>query len=284
MTGRHLLAVVGALAAWWPLPLPAAEAERPLWELGIAGGGGWFPDYPAAAQNHWQGIALPTFIYRGEILRSDESGLRGRFLRGERVQLDVSLSGALPADSSDNKAREGMPDLDLMGEIGPNLRLILLREEDVSRLDLDFGFRAAFTTDFSGVDYRGLVFAPELSWKRLDLLRAGSRLRFGIGPIFASEPYMDYFYEVKPRYARDDRPAYRAKAGYLGTRLQGSYRMPVTERLSMVVGGRLEGFWGAANEDSPLFREKVNAAAVAGFSYSLYQSDARTTVNYDPLD
>ena len=77
---------------------------------------------------------------------------------------------------------------------------------------------------------------------------------------------------------------YDADAGYLGTRLQGSYRFPVTERLSLVVGGRLEGFWGATNEDSPLFRDKVNAAALAGFSYSLYRSDARTAVSYDPLD
>lgn len=272
------------MLAAWPLSLCAAESERPLWELGIAAGGGWFPDYPAASQNHFQAAALPTFVYRGDFLRSDESGLRGRFLRGQRVQIDVSLNGAVPTKSSDNNARQDMPDLDLMGELGPNLRLILLRQEDVSRLDLDFGFRAAFSTDFSTIDYRGLVFAPELAWKRLDLLRDGSRLRLGIGPVFASQRYMDYFYEVKPRYAREGRPAYDASAGYLGTRLQGSYRFPVTERLSLVVGGRLEGFWGATNEDSPLFRDKVNAAVLAGFSYSLYQSDARTTVSYDPLD
>ncbi len=284
MRARWSAVLVAAVVACFPLHLGAAEAERPLWEVGVAAGGGWFPDYPAASQNHWLGIALPTFVYRGEILRSDESGLRGRFLRGERVQLDVSLGGALPADSSDNRARDGMPDLDLMGEIGPNLRIILQRVEDVSRLDLDFGLRAAFSTDFSAIDYRGFVFAPELSWKRLDLLVAGSRLRLGIGPIFASQHYMDYFYEVKPRYAREDRPAYDADPGYLGSRLQGSFRLPVTDRLSAFVGGRLEGFWGAANEDSPLFRDKVNAAALAGFAFALYRSDARTTVSYDPLD
>lgn len=282
--GGFAMILAGLLLGLRPDGLLAGEAERPLWELGIAGGGGWFPDYPAASQNHVQAIVLPTVVYRGQVLRSDETGVTGRFFRGDRVQLDLSLSGAPPANSDDNRAREGMPDLDLMGEIGPSLRFILDRREGVSRLDLEIGMRAAFTTDFSGIDYRGLVFAPELAWKRLDLLVTGSRLRLGVGPIFANRTYMDYFYEVKPRYARAGRPAYDAEAGYLGTRLQGSYRLPVTERLSLVVGGRLEGFWGAANQDSPLFRDKVNVAALAGFSYSLYQSDARTTVHEDPLD
>lgn len=281
MTARILLFLVVLLPS---VPLMAAEADRPLFELGLAGGAGWFPDYPAASQNHVQGIVLPFVIYRGEVFRSDESGVRGRFLRGERVQLDLSLGGALPADSDDNRAREGMPDLDLMGEIGPNLRLILRREEGVSRLDLDLGLRAAFTTDFAGIEYRGLVFEPELSWKRLDLGLEDSRLRLGIGPIFADGRYMDYFYEVKPRYARAGRPAFNADAGYLGTRLQGSYRVAVSERLSLVAGGRVEGFWGAENDDSPLFKKNVNLAVLAGFSYSLYQSAARSKVSYDPLD
>jgi outer membrane protein len=281
---RAVRAVAALLLAAAVTPVAAAETERPLLELGLAGGAGWFPDYPAAGQNHWQGIVLPFITYRGEILRADETGVRGRFLRGDRVQLDISLGGALPADSDDNNAREDMPDLDLMGEIGPNLRLILLRHEGVSRLDLDLSLRAAFTTDFSDIVYEGVVLAPELAWKRLDLLVPGSRLRMGIGPLFGSDRYMDYFYEVEPRFERPNRPEFEAEAGYLGTRLQGSWNVPVTDRFSLVGGGRLEGFWGARNDDSPLFKEDVNVSVVGGFSYSFYQSATRTRVTYDPLD
>ena len=110
-------------------------------------------------KSDFQAAALPTFVYRGDFLRSDESGLRGRFLRGQRVQLDVSLNGAVPVKSSDNNAREDCP-TSTCWVIGPNLRFILLRQEDVSRLDLEFGFRAAFSTDFSTIDYRGLVLHP----------------------------------------------------------------------------------------------------------------------------
>src|SRR5690606_39938878 len=55
---------------------------KPLWEVGVAGGAGWLPDYPAAGQNHFNGIALPYLVYRGEFLRADEKGLvRGRFVK-----------------------------------------------------------------------------------------------------------------------------------------------------------------------------------------------------------
>ena len=43
--------------------------EKPLWEIGVVGGGGWLPDYPAADQNHLQGLVLPYAIYRGDFLR-----------------------------------------------------------------------------------------------------------------------------------------------------------------------------------------------------------------------
>ena len=139
MRARWFAVLVAAVVACFPLHLGAAEAERPLWEVGVAAGGGWFPDYPAASQNHWLGIALPTFVYRGEILRSDESGLRGRFLRGERVQLDVSLGGALPARP--HLARLAAPAAD-QAECGDDHRLAgarLTRHHGEPRMRLDDG-------------------------------------------------------------------------------------------------------------------------------------------------
>ncbi|MFC7554522.1 MipA/OmpV family protein [Pseudoroseomonas wenyumeiae] len=92
---------------------------QPVLEAGIGGGGGWLPDYPAAGQNHLQGLAFPYVIYRGEILRSDDRGVRSRFYSSEGIGLDLSFSGAFPSRSDDNKARRGMPDLDWQGEVGP---------------------------------------------------------------------------------------------------------------------------------------------------------------------
>jgi len=129
-----------------------AATSQPLYEIGIIGIGGNFPDYPASSQNHWKGIAAPYLIYRGDFLKADETGLRGRLLRSDRVELNVSVSGSLPTSSSDNRAREGMPDLDLMGEIGPSLRFKLARWANRNKLDLDLPIRAVFTTDFKSIE------------------------------------------------------------------------------------------------------------------------------------
>ena len=53
---------------------------------------------------------------------------------------------------------------------------------------------------------------------------------------------------VEERFARPGRPAYDAAGGYLGTRLTFSYRRPITGRISVGGGGRIENFSGATNE------------------------------------
>lgn len=268
-----------------PLPPAAKEAAAPpLLEVGLSGGGGWLPDYPAADQNHLKGIVVPFVTYRGEFLRSDETGVRTRFYKTPRFELDVSLDGAFPTSSDDNRAREGMKDLDLTGEIGPDLRITLDRQERRSRAELEIPLRGFFTADLDGINYRGLVFAPEVAYRRLDLLVDGSLLRVGAGPVFATGGVMDYFYDVEPRFARQGRPEHESQGGYLGSRLQGSFALPLTERFSLTLGGRLDGFWGATNDDSPLFQRNHNASVAGGFSFSLYRSERRARAGEDPLD
>lgn len=267
------------------VPASAQDVRLPVFEAGIGGGAGWVPDYPAAGQNHFQGIPFPYVIYRGEILRSDDQGIRGRFYNTDRLGLDLSFSGAFPSSSSRNRAREGMPDLDWQGEVGPALRLTLWRSTvSPQRLNLELPARAVFSTDLSSIHYRGFVFSPELAYQHQNALLAGARFRLGVGPIFATRRLMDYFYEVEPQYVRPDRAAYDAKAGYLGTRMQFSYRVPVTEKISLVGGGRVEAFHGAANEESPLFRRDWNFSLALGLSWSFYRSERTVASSADPFD
>jgi outer membrane scaffolding protein for murein synthesis (MipA/OmpV family) len=263
---------------------PSLTVGRPLLELGVAGAVGWLPDYPGSDENHVKGIAAPYLIYRGDILRADREGLRGRFFRGRHTELDVSLSGALPASSEDNEAREDMPDLDLMGEIGPDYRITLQHLPARQRVDLDLALRGVFTTDFEEITYRGLVVHPELGFRRLDVAYPGALLRVGIGPIFATGRFMDYFYDVEPRFAEAGREEFEADAGYVGSRLQGSFTVPLNARFSLIAGGRVDALWGATNRDSPLVKEPVNLSLVTGFAWSFYQSDVRSRRVEDPLD
>ena len=265
-------------------PAAAQEVRRPLLEAGVFTGGGLIPDYPAADQSRARPLVLPWLVYRGDLIQSDERGLRGRLYRATDLELTLNANGALAARSSGG-AREGMADLDYLGEIGPSLRWTPWRSEDrATRLTLDLPVRAVFGTDLSRIRHRGFVFAPEFALERARVFTAEDRVRVGIGPVFATGPLMDYWYRVRPEEARPGRPAYQAEGGYLGTRLQFSYRTPVTPRVWLTVGGRVENFSGARNADSPLFRSEWNAALIGGVSFTLFQSGASVATRPEALE
>jgi outer membrane scaffolding protein for murein synthesis (MipA/OmpV family) len=292
--GATVLAAAAALLAAAGRPAAAQRGDaaaaldgprRPLLEAGVFGGGALLPDYPAAGQSHLRPLVLPWLVYRGDLLRSDERGVRGQVYRSADLEFTLNFNGALASRSSDNRAREGMPDLDYLGEVGPSLRWVAWRDAgNRSRLVVETPVRAVFGTDLQRVRFRGVVFAPEVALERGDLLFPGARARVGIGAVFASGLLMDYWYQVRGENARPGRPAYDASGGYLGLRLQYSYRVPVTERLWVTLGGRLESFSGATNAGSPLFRDAFNATVVGGLSFTLYRTDAHVAPGSDPFE
>ena len=254
----------------------AEEQQKPLFELGVAGGIANLPDYPAAGQNHWHGIALPYVAYRGDFLRSDDKGLiRGRFVHTDDVELDVSLNGSFPTRSRGNDARRGMPDLDYLVEIGPRLQATLARAARDAKIDLELPIRAVFSTDFSSVDHRGFTFAPQLAYQNDRFLDAPIKLKLGIGPIFGSAALMDYFYEVTPTFATATRPAYAVDAGYIGTRLEFGMTSAIFPRTRAFLASRIDVHRGAANEDSPLFRDRMTYSIGLGLIVSVFQSEHR---------
>lgn len=265
-------------------PATPPQAARPLLEAGVFLGAGLLPAYPAAGRSEPRPLVLPWLIYHGEFLQSTERGLRGRIYRLADLELTLNANGALGSRAGSGGIRSGMADLDPMGEIGPSLRWVAWRDAALSRIVVETPLRAAFTTDFSRIRYRGFLFAPEVAFERTALGAPGARARIGIGPVFASGGLMDYWYRVKPAEARPGRAAYDAGGGYLGLRLQFSYRLPVTDRIWLTAGGRIENFSGAANAASPLFRSDVNATLVAGMTFSFYRSAAMVASDAAPFD
>ena len=269
-----ILPVLGAIVL---LSVTTALAEqKPLFELGVAGGVGYVPDYPAAGQNHFNGIALPFPIYRGDFIRSDSKGLlRGRLIHSQNFELDVSFSGSLDADSDDNDARRGMPDLDYMAEVGPRLQWTFARAARWARMDLELPVRAVFSTDFSSVEHRGFLVEPQLAYQHENFLDTGAKLKLGLSTIFADEGLQDYFYQVDVPFVTDVRPAYDGRAGYLGSRLRLLFLHPVGKRLRLFVAGDLHSHHGASNENSPLYGEDFTYSTGTGLIWSFYQSDRK---------
>jgi MipA family protein len=251
----------------------ARAEEKPLFELGVIGGAGFLPDYPAAGQNHFNGIALPVPIYRGTFLRADSGGVRGRLLHSRDFELDISLGGSLDADSDDNDARIGMPDLDHLAELGPRLQWTLARAARWAKVDLELPVRAVFSTDFSSVEHQGFLFEPQLAYQHGNVFGSGTKLKLGLSMVFADEDLQDYFYDVETRFATAARPAFDGQGGYLGSRLRLLLLHPIGKRLQLFAAGDINSHQGAANEDSPLFREDLTLGAGLGLIWSFYQSD-----------
>ncbi|MBC8018281.1 MAG: MipA/OmpV family protein [Verrucomicrobia bacterium] len=250
---------------------------KPLWELGVAAGGIYSPDYPAADKNSLHGLALPLVIYRGDIFRlGKESIVKGVFIDNDYTELNVSLAASFNANSSDNNARRGMPDLDYLGEIGPQLK-IKLGELYGGKTELQLPVRAVFSTDFRRVDHRGYRFTPKFIYDRQNIFNSSIDLNSSIGSIFATKKLHEYFYRVEPRFATATRPAYEADGGYLGSEITLGLSYGITDRVKAFVGGHVGYYGGAANEDSPLFRQKVNSSIYVAFTWSIFQSDTRVS-------
>ena len=271
--GRKAL-IIGAVLAFSCAGAGTGAAEKPLFELGVVGGGGYLPDYPAAGQNHFNGIALPFPIYRGDFFRSDSKGLlRGRLIHGRDFELDVSLSGSLDADSDDNDARRGMPDLDHMAELGPRIQWTIARAAKWAKIDIELPLRAVFSTDFSSIEHRGYLAEPQIAYQHGNLFESGLKFKLGLSTTFASEGLQDYFYQVDAPFVAGNRALYDAEGGYLGSRVRLSLLYPLGRQLKMFMIGELNSHHGAANEDSPLFREGLNYGGGLGLIWSFYQSD-----------
>lgn len=252
----------------------APPPPLPLWEIGLVGSSATLPDYPGSDRNRVRVLPLPYAIYRGERLRADNGGLRGRYRFTPDVELDLSFGGALPADSDGNPVREGMPDLDLLLEIGPRLTVVFARPEADSSVSVALPVRAVFSTDFSDIDQRGLLIAPELVYSDRQLAGSAWRTRLSIGPVFGTERLMDYFYGVAPALARAARPAYEAKGGYLESRLGFALSRPLSKSFTLFTFLRLSSLEGAANANSPLLRETFNYSGGFGLAYTFRRSQA----------
>lgn len=254
--------------------------NQPLWEAGIIGAAVNSPEYPGSRDNQNNGFAAPYIIYRGEIFRiGDGSAARAVALETSWIEIDLSVDAAFNADSSQDSARAGMPDLDFIFEVGPEVRFKLidktLKNGGTRQLSFALQTRAAFSTDFSSLNHRGWVLHPELSFQQSHVFQPKDRLSLNISPIWASEKLHDYFYQVDREFLTQTRSEYDAKGGYLGLELSAGYTFYASPSLRLFFGFAIDLHQGNANKESPLFFNNNNYSAAAGVMWRFYQSEAR---------
>ncbi len=257
----------------------ASGGDKPLWELGAGASVLHFPAYRGSEESRQWVLPLPYVVYRGEFLKADRRGLRGMFLDTERVELSLSAAASPPASSEDVAVREGMPDLDPTVEIGPALDIHLWRTLDEGRrLTLRLPLRHGFTVE-SNPRSTGWQFTPHLNFDWSDPPGlAGWRLGLLAGPIYGDRRQHGHFYDVAPRHATPDRPAFDARAGYAGMQLVAA----LTKRFpDYWVGGfvRYDTLAGAVFKDSPLVTSRNYLAAGVAVTWILGESSRRVAAD-----
>ena len=273
---RRLLAALALAAA--ALPQAGRAVERPLWEVGVGPVGLYLPDYRGSSQSHGYLYPFPFFAYRGEYFRVDREGIRGVFFQSDRVELDVSMYGTPPVNSS--AARQGMPDLDATVEVdrsSTSCSQATARSTTTTALRLRLPVRAVFAFDPSPHwQNQGWIFYPNLNLDvRPEFLGGRWNVGFSAGPLFGTQKYHEYFYGVPQQFATPDRPAYTATGGYSGATFFASLSRHIGE---FWVGAyvRYDNLSGAVFDQSPLVKQ--NYALGGGIAIAWIFAKSGTTV------
>jgi MipA family protein len=257
----------------------APGGQYPLWEAAVGLVGFTFPDYRGSDQSRSYLLPFPYFIYRGEVFKMDRERVRGLFFRRPWLELDLSLGGSVPVDSSRNDARKGMPDLSPVAELGPSLELILGEKKGDYKTTITLPFRVAGAIDFPQVYGIGWVFTPRLNIDKYNIGGwSGFNLGMSFGPVFGSDAYHDYFYSVKPAYAAPSRPAYSAQGGYGGSQLSIGLSK-YYKKFWVNIFARWDQLDGAVFADSPLY--KKNSSLITGLVFTWIFAESDKTVEAD---
>ncbi len=213
------------------------------------------PFYPGSSQDAAYAFPFPYLRVESEYLNIDQ-GIESKLFRSNKVRLSLSGGLGVPVNSADSTAREGMPDLDLVLQLGPSLDVIFdKRSKGLREFRLELPLRVAVATDFSSTQNIGWLFEPRLVYESRRKHKSGWAYEYTAGLRFATDKYHAYYYDVDPLFATPTRPQYSAAGGYGGlfTDLVASWRQ---RNLIYFAWVRYQYLGGAQYEQSPLFEDK----------------------------
>ena len=269
---------VGSLL-WAALPGLGECAELPLWEAGAGLSVLNIPDYRGSDEQRFYVLPIPYLIYRGEAFRVDGQRVRELLFQSETLQLDLSLNASVPVNSSRNKARQGMPDLDPTVEIGPSLEILLARNQERDwKVTVTIPVRAVLAVNLSRIRGIGWISNPRIN---IDFFNVGPgklNVGLGVGPVFADRLYHRHFYGVEPADALPDRPAFSPSGGYSGAQIA----LSATRRLAKVWFGafvRVEALHGTVFSKSPLLKRRESVMGGVALSWIFAESKALVKVD-----
>ena len=221
-------------------------------DFGIGVGALHFPIYTGAAESRDVILPFPYIVVHSQFLDVDRNRIRGKLLKSDDLSVDVDFAGGVSVNASDTRERQGMPDLDWVGEAGPALRYHIWRSDDHEGIDLVFPVRVAASVHALDFHHRGYTAGPRVDWhKPMSMQGDTLTVDSSLTAAFFDKTYADYYYSVSPQYATPTRPAYAAPGGYAGWRAELGFSWHHGE---MVYGAFVEhtSLHGARFQSSPL--------------------------------
>jgi outer membrane scaffolding protein for murein synthesis (MipA/OmpV family) len=249
----------------------SSAAQDTRWEMGVGVVAIDLPLYPGSSQDQGYLIPFPYLRLESKYLDIDQ-GIESKLFKSNKVRFSVSGGLGVPVNSADSIAREGMPDLDLVLQVGPSLDVIFdQRSSGAREFRLELPLRLAVATDFSSAQNTGWLFEPRLVYESKRKHKAGWAYEYIAGIRFATDRYHAYYYNVDPQYETLNRPQYSAAGGYSGffTDLVASWRK---NNLIYFAWVRYQYLGGVQYEQSPLFEDENYVFVGIGLNWIFAES------------
>jgi outer membrane scaffolding protein for murein synthesis (MipA/OmpV family) len=269
-----------------------ADSNDRKWEAGAGFGSLSFEHYPGSDQVTKLSFPLPTFQYRGEILRADEKdGAKLLLLKRPEWVTQVGGTALPPLDSSTNTIRKGMLNLPLLAAVGPQVEFSpfwgktnVVGSTITSAISshLKFGLYPAASAQAGALQLNGALWEADLSFKFFSAL-SKTTFPFTLDELVtvvsftwigASREVHGLYYDVDEQSASALRPRFHAHAGLLHSQIN-IFQAARRDNLAFFIGARISDYGSSANRESPLMQANQSAAALIGLSYTFYQSSAR---------
>jgi outer membrane scaffolding protein for murein synthesis (MipA/OmpV family) len=212
----------------------------------------------------------PYFKYVSKKMELEPSYIRGTFYQNEIFAIKLSLNAGLSADSSDNRARSGMPDLDWTLEAGPMVIWHIWKSQDKkSYIDFEFPARQVFATDLKSIKPIGIFMVPYINWvMRPTEKNFNLHTEISFAYMHATKKFHSYFYEVAEQFVTAGRPHYSAQGGYSGVHGTLIFKKSFGD-FTFTPFARWDYLKGTVFEDSPLVKTKSYWLFGTTFTYLL---------------
>ncbi len=273
MINRCILSILFVLTFNAYAAEDSAEKGAAKMELGAGLFYADIPHYLGSDESEHYLLPVPYFRYQSDKMAIDRNNFTGFLWQQENLHLDLSANVGLAVDSEDNKAREGMDDLDWVFELGPSLNYYLIGEPNAKQhLYLSLFARKAIATDFSGIDDIGWRYGPSVYYRVPIIEKADSQfsLAFRGNINFASDKYLDYYYGVSDLHSNETRQAYSSRSGFSGADVSIGVHFDTPKYW---LGGfvKYHHLADSQQDASPLVKQDYNVSVGFGVAWKFYR-------------